>query len=126
MVMRDVTVTVWTLVCVLTSVAVLVGVVGCATSRQSQSCWIRGSGRSPRDWRASRAGSGMARRRRPKTVVSSVTVAVMVLTEVLGCVSMGLRRGWEGAYAVSVAVVNLVTVTYAEVVLVVVTALGEC
>lgn len=50
----------------------------------------------------------------------------MVLTEVLGCVSMGLRRGWEGAYAVSVAVVNLVTVTYAEVVLVVVTALGEC
>lgn len=82
------TVTVRTLVSVLVKVAVLVGVVGCATLRQSQSCWIRAMGRSPRDWRASRAGSGRARRRRPKTVVSSVTVAVMVLTDVLGCVSL--------------------------------------
>lgn len=83
-VVREVTVTVRTAVRVLTSVAVLVGVVGCATLRQSQSCWIRGMGRSPRVWRASRAGSGMERRRRPKTVVSSVTVAVTVLTDVLG------------------------------------------
>lgn len=35
-------------------------------------------------------------------------------------------RGGEGAYAVCVATVYLVMVTYAEVVLVVVTALGGC
>jgi len=91
----EVTVSVRLLVYELVRVSVRVGVAGLATRRQSQSCWISGRGRPPRAWRASRgvkalpsAGSGRASRL-PKMVVSWVTVAVAVTTEVLGLVSGG-------------------------------------